>query len=89
MFNHSRGPPLNVLWTRDIEADCITYTALRNIAEGEELCISYGSGKLWFEVDDAGKGADELGEGEDYDAGQTLGELELSGLGRMAFDLDD
>jgi uncharacterized protein len=65
MFNHS---------TRDLDAQCITYTVLRDITKGEELCISYGSGRLWFE-DVEGQ------EVSEHDPGQTLGELELAGLG--------
>lgn len=46
MFNHSaRGQ--NVLWTRDLAREVVVYTAGRDIAAGEELCISYGS-NLWF-----------------------------------------
>jgi uncharacterized protein len=41
LFNHSTLHQ-NVGWTRDIENRLITYTALRNIRRGEELCISYG-----------------------------------------------
>ena len=47
MFNHSTYAQ-NVAWTRDVPNECITYTALRNIEAGEELCISYGSSRLWF-----------------------------------------
>jgi SET domain-containing protein len=51
MFNHKRTP--NVAWERDIPLQSIRYFALRDIAEGEELCISYGP-KLWFkDVDGA------------------------------------
>ena len=87
MFNHSTRNQ-NVVWTRDLDALCITYTAHREIAAGEELCISYGSGRLWFEdteVDEEG------GEGEvrDYDPGQTLGELELAGLARVWVDVEE
>lgn len=45
MFNHSTLNQ-NVTWTRDIAAQCVIYTALRDINAGEELCISYG--RLWF-----------------------------------------
>jgi uncharacterized protein len=41
MFNHKRMP--NIAWKRDIHAQSIRYFTLREIAEGEELCISYGS----------------------------------------------
>ena len=79
MFNHSlRGQ--NVGWLRNLESDCITYTATRDIGKGEELLISYGSGKLWFEDAD-GEGKATVDEVDwQADRGETLGELELSGL---------
>lgn len=79
LFNHSLYKQ-NVVWSRDLHTDCIIYTASRPIQKGEELCISYGSGRLWF------KDADEDAEDnkglkiERGDSGETLGELELSGL---------
>jgi len=45
MFNHNRTP--NVAWERQIHTLSIRYFTLREISEGEELCISYGP-KLWF-----------------------------------------
>ncbi|CAD6450417.1 f9f9a738-fd71-4e55-ba28-9b6bc6a97c9b [Sclerotinia trifoliorum] len=42
MFNHSTLHQ-NVGWKRDVKNLLVTYTALRDIKEGEELCISYGS----------------------------------------------
>jgi SET domain-containing protein len=41
MFNHS-VPNQNVGWERDVARQSMTYTALRDIKKGEELCISYG-----------------------------------------------
>jgi hypothetical protein len=46
MFNHMRRP--NVGWERDISRQSIRYYTLRDVEEGEELCISYGP-KLWFD----------------------------------------
>ena len=46
MFNHMRIP--NVGWERDIPTKSIRYFTIRDIMEGEELCISYGP-KLWFD----------------------------------------
>lgn len=46
MFNHDREP--NVGFIRDIPNKLIRYVTLRNIAQDEELCISYGN-HLWFE----------------------------------------
>jgi hypothetical protein len=85
MFNHSTLHQ-NVVWTRDLDAQCITYTALREIAMGEELCISYGSGRLWFEDAEREGNPDQV---QDHDPGQTLGELELAGLGRVWVDVDE
>ena len=53
MFNHSTYAQ-NVAWTRDVANECITYTALKDIEAGDELCISYGNGRLWFHDADAG-----------------------------------
>ena len=41
MFNHSTLHQ-NVGWKRDLDAKVIVYRALRDIRQGEELCISYG-----------------------------------------------
>jgi hypothetical protein len=84
MFNHSQIHQ-NVVWTRNPDAQCITYTALGDIAPGEELCISYGSGRLWFEDAEGIEGQ----EVQDHDPGQTLGELELAGLGRVWVDMGE
>ena len=52
MFNHSNYAQ-NVAWTRDVPNECITYVALKDIEIGDELCISYGNGRLWFHDTDA------------------------------------
>ncbi|RUP49660.1 hypothetical protein BC936DRAFT_141886 [Jimgerdemannia flammicorona] len=46
MFSHARDP--NVGFIRDVEQSVIRYVTLREVREGEELCISYGE-KVWFE----------------------------------------
>lgn len=54
MFNHMRRP--NVGWERDIATQSIRYFTIRDIMEGEELCISYRP-KLWFDdADGPGEG---------------------------------
>ena len=53
MFNHS-SKEQNVFWERDLQSRCVIYRALRNIEEGEELCINYG--RLWFVDSDADQG---------------------------------
>jgi SET domain-containing protein len=50
MFNHSTFQQ-NVGWERDLENLLITYTTLRDIKKGEELCISYGQ-RLTFKDTD-------------------------------------
>jgi len=52
MFNHIRRP--NIGWERDIPKQTIRYYTLRDVEEGEELCISYGP-KLWFDDVDGPK----------------------------------
>ncbi|OAP56918.1 hypothetical protein AYL99_09030 [Fonsecaea erecta] len=76
MFNHSTRDQ-NVGWKRNTETEVIVYTALRDIKAGEELCISYGSVRLWFEDVDANAEADEIGVDENDTGGETLAELEL------------
>ncbi|KAJ2450055.1 hypothetical protein GGF42_004588 [Coemansia sp. RSA 2424] len=49
MFNHEPLGRENIGFTRDMERELIRYTALRDIAAGEELCICYGP-NVWFEV---------------------------------------
>jgi SET domain-containing protein len=51
MFNHSNLHQ-NVGWERDLTNLLITYTTLREIKAGEELCISYGS-RLTFKDTEA------------------------------------
>jgi uncharacterized protein len=51
MFNHSNLHQ-NVGWERDLKNLLITYTTLREIKAGEELCISYGS-RLTFKDTEA------------------------------------
>lgn len=53
---------------------CVRYQALRDIREGEELCINYGP-KLWF-VDEDGKGSDEE-ENDDEDGVERLERVEI------------
>ncbi|PSN63951.1 protein methyltransferase [Corynespora cassiicola Philippines] len=50
MFNHSTQDQ-NVVWERDAERLTITYRAQRDIAAGEELCISYGSHLTFKDAD--------------------------------------
>jgi uncharacterized protein len=84
MFNHSTRDQ-NVGWIRNTETDVIVYTALRDIKAGEELCISYGSARLWFPDADAQANAELESPGEDDEdlGGETLAELDMSGLSRM------
>lgn len=71
MFNHSRLRQ-NVGWTRDLERRLVVYRALRDVAAGEELCISYGS-RLTF-VDTDGEDGEE---GEER-AEDVLGRIEIA-----------
>jgi uncharacterized protein len=88
LFNHSTRHQ-NIGWLRNTETDIIVYTALRDIKKGEELCISYGSARLWFpDADGEGgeEGEEEEGKREFVDddvGGETLAELDMSGLSRM------
>lgn len=50
LFNHSAHLQ-NVGWIRDIPNKTITYKTLRDIKDGEELCISYGDRLTFVDVD--------------------------------------
>lgn len=69
MFNHSTQKQ-NVGWKRDLDREVIVYRALNDIAEGEELCISYGD-HLTF-VD-----ADKNTESEPEDENEMLGRIDV------------
>jgi hypothetical protein len=51
MFNHSTFQQ-NVGWERDVKNLLVTYTTLRDIKEGEELCISYGPRLTFKDVEE-------------------------------------
>lgn len=53
LFNHS--PRANVSYQLNRTAQCIQFRTVRDIAAGEELCICYGAGKMWWETDDMPK----------------------------------
>ncbi|KAK5726508.1 hypothetical protein LTR17_012631 [Elasticomyces elasticus] len=63
MFNHSTQHQ-NVGWLRDLKNELIVYCALRDISEGEELCISYGD-HLTFEDADKPEVEDDSETAED------------------------
>ena len=65
MFNHSKLHQ-NVGWERDLKNHLVTYSTLKDIKKGEELCISYGP-RLTFK--DADPDPDEM---TDEDWGQVL-----------------
>ncbi|KIW12457.1 hypothetical protein PV08_09734 [Exophiala spinifera] len=79
MFNHSTRAQ-NVGWKRDPGVEVIVYTALRDIKAGEELCISYGHARLWFEDADA---KDDPDSDDDGNGTGDKSLAELSGLGKM------
>lgn len=56
LFNHS-SQDQNVGWERNLSTHTVTYTALRDIVQGEELCINYG--RLWFHDADAAQEEEE------------------------------
>lgn len=43
---------MNIGWIRNIAAETITYTTLRDIESGEELCISYGARLTFKDVEE-------------------------------------
>jgi SET domain-containing protein len=75
LFNHaSREPARNTGWVRDFARQEIRYCALRNIAEGEELLISYGA-HVWFDAEGGEEGRDRgNGSGDGGDGGEGGGD---------------
>ena len=71
MFNHSTQRQ-NVGWKRDLERQVIVYRALRDIPQGEELCISYGDHLTFVDAD--APSSPEL-----EDAGEMLGRIDVDG----------
>ncbi|WPG98557.1 SET domain-containing protein 7 [Acrodontium crateriforme] len=75
LFNHSTHQQ-NVGWTRDLVRQVVTYRTLRDVRQGEELCISYGGHLTFVDAD-----AEELkaeAEAEARDGGEAaLARIEL------------
>lgn len=63
MFNHS-SIRQNVGWKRNVDAEVIVYSTLRDIEEGEELLISYGA-SLTFEDIEADEARSDNEDGQD------------------------
>lgn len=71
MFNHSIQDQ-NVGWKRDVDRELVIYRALRDIEEGEELCISYGDHLTFVDADKpATNSVEENGQ-------EVLGRIELT-----------
>ena len=71
MFNHSRHHQ-NIGWKRDADRELIIYSALRDIQEGEELCISYGDRLTFNDIDQTDRQTSE------ESAEEHLGKIELA-----------
>lgn len=54
LFNHHPSSP-NVKYTLDHESHSIKYETTREVGEGEELTISYGAGRMWWEPELSGE----------------------------------
>lgn len=63
MFNHS-SIRQNVGWKRNLGAEVVVYSTLRDIEEGEELLISYGA-CLTFEDVEAKQARSDDEDGQD------------------------
>lgn len=74
MFNHS-SQDQNVGWKRDLKREVIVYRTLRDVQQGEELCISYGDHLTFVDAD-----AEKLKlEQKPEAAEEMLGRIELGG----------
>lgn len=83
MFNHAKRKQ-NIVWKRDLESQCIIYTAHRDIESGDELCISYGDARLWFDDADGPDSDDEWTKIQDRATMNNSSiELEISGIGNI------
>ncbi len=51
LFNHDPRSP-NVSYQLDHKTSSIKYTLVRAASAGDELCISYGAGRMWWEKDE-------------------------------------
>ncbi|KAJ7095947.1 cytidine deaminase-like protein [Mycena belliarum] len=75
LFNHSNFP--NLSYAIDTSSDSIRYTTTRNVKQGEELCIYYGS-NLWFEPARPGAaGLSSNGRNDDDDEWGGLSRVEI------------
>ncbi|CEH16581.1 hypothetical protein CBOM_06517 [Ceraceosorus bombacis] len=73
LFNHDPIAP-NVSYTLDHSSQVIRFTTARPAQKGEELCISYGAGRMWWEASE--------GESSRADSHNELDEDELLRLGQ-------
>lgn len=81
LFNHSHSSP-NVSYTLDRTAKAIRYVLMQDVAPGQELLISYGTGKMWWEA------GERSGEDEGDESDERV-EDELLMLAQMGLDHDD
>lgn len=75
MFNHS-AIRQNIGWIRNLEAGVIVYSTLRDIEQGEELLISYGSYLTFEDVEATGIRAGE----EEEDGLSVLSRIDVAYL---------
>ncbi|UZJ57236.1 hypothetical protein CBS101457_006556 [Exobasidium rhododendri] len=86
LFNHSYTTP-NVSYTLDRATGTIRYTLMRDVMPEEELCISYGTGRMWWEEEAQSK-EDESLLSEGDDANNKI-EEELLMLGQLGLVHDE
>lgn len=77
MFNHS-AIRQNIGWKRNLEAEVIVYSALRDIEQGEELLISYGPYLTFRDVEAA-----DMRMVEEEDELSVLSRIDVVGLGSI------
>lgn len=79
LFNHSKSP--NVKWVLDHASHAIRYTTVREVGVGEELTISYGAGRMWWEPEtEEQKAIEEEERRRREDVGEEARQMALMGL---------
>lgn len=87
MFNHTKAIP-NTNYTLDRLSGTIQYRLSRDVLPGEELFISYGTGRMWWETN-VSNGKDHASSAEDDDESDLTLEKELIKFGQLGLETEE